>query len=50
MQTELLIDIGIPMLVIIISYLAVRWSGVAESKSSGLIGSEPLIHQSYDRS
>lgn len=48
MQIELLIDIGIPVIVALISYLAIRWAGNSHSTKDELIGSEPLVHQSYD--
>jgi|GEM_PF-1406239 len=48
MQIEHLIDIGIPVLVALISYLAVRWAGNSNSTKDELIGSEPLVHQGYD--
>jgi len=48
MRIETLINIGIPLLVTLISYLCMRWASPNAHESEQLIDSEPLIHQGYE--
>jgi len=48
MRIETLINIGIPLLVISITYLCVRWASQNAGEPEELIDSEPLIHQGYE--
>ena len=45
MNLETVADIGIPVLVALLSYLCVRWSQVDRPKHEPLLSDEPLINQ-----
>lgn len=48
MKIETLIDVGIPLLVTLITYLCIRWASQNATNPEELIDSEPLIHQGYE--
>lgn len=48
MRIDTLINIGIPLLVMLISYLCIRWASQNANEPEQLIDSEPLIHQGFE--
>lgn len=45
MSLETIADLGIPILVALLSYLCVRWSQIDQPKRESLLRDEPLINQ-----
>jgi len=45
MSLETIADLGIPMLVALLSYLCIRWSQIDQTKREPLVPHEPLINQ-----
>ncbi len=45
MNLETIADLGLPILVTLVSYLCVRWSQIDRPKREPLVRDEPLINQ-----
>jgi len=49
MSNEQLINVGIPLLVVVVSYLTFRWADTAPGKREALIDSDSLFQPSFEQ-